>query len=93
MTQEKGQGAIHMVSARARQHRLGLGPVKVDRNSNRITAIPKLLKGLELNGCIVMIDAMGVQTAIAQQIVAQGADSILALKGHQGNRHESARSC
>ncbi|MEM1256871.1 MAG: ISAs1 family transposase [Cyanobacteria bacterium P01_H01_bin.21] len=83
-----GKGAIHMVSAWASQNRLVLGQVKVDTKSNEITAIPKLLKMLALHGCIVTIDAMGAQTAIAQQIIEQGGDYVLSLKGNQGNIHE-----
>lgn len=84
----KGKGAIHMVSAWASENRLVLGQVKVDSKSNEITAIPKLLEVLDLQGCIVTIDAMGAQTAIAQQIIEQKADYILSLKGHQGDRHQ-----
>ncbi len=61
------------------------GQRKVDDKSNEITAIPELLKVLDINGCIVTIDAMGTQKAIAKQIVAQGGDYVLALKGNQGN--------
>jgi predicted transposase YbfD/YdcC len=86
-----GKGAIHMVSAWASQNRLVLGQRKVDDKSNEITAIPELLKVLELNGCIVTLDAMGTQTAIAQQIVAQGGDYVLALKGNQGNLCEDVQ--
>lgn len=86
--QGKGKGAIHMVSAWANQNRLVLGQVKVDSKSNEITAIPKLLEVLDISGCIVTIDAMGAQTAIAKQIIEQGADYILSLKGNQGNLHE-----
>ena len=82
------KGAIHMVSAWASQNRLVLGQVKVDAKSNEITAIPELLKVLALHGCIVTIDAMGAQTAIAQQIIEQGGDYVLSLKGNQGNIHE-----
>ncbi|MEL7316727.1 MAG: ISAs1 family transposase, partial [Cyanobacteria bacterium J06559_3] len=84
----KGQGAIHMVSAWASENRLVLGQVKVDSKSNEITAIPKLLEVLDLKGCIVTIDAMSTQTAIAQQIVEQEADYILSLKGNQGDLHQ-----
>jgi predicted transposase YbfD/YdcC len=84
----KGKGAIHMVSAWASQTGLVLGQVKVDSKSNEITAIPKLLEVLDISGCIVTIDAMGAQTAIATQIVEQGADYILSLKGNQGNLHD-----
>jgi predicted transposase YbfD/YdcC len=81
----QGKGAIHMVSAWASQNRLVLGQRKVDDKSNEITAIPELLKVLDLQGCIVTIDAMGTQKAIAEQIVEQGGDYVLALKGNQGN--------
>jgi predicted transposase YbfD/YdcC len=84
-----GKGAIDMVSAWAESHRLVLGQVAVAAKSNEITAIPALLEVLALAGCIVTVDAMGCQTAIAQQIVAQGADYVLALKGNQGTLHEA----
>lgn len=78
-----GKGPIHMVSAWAQTNRLVLGQVKVDEKSNEITAIPALLRLLDVAGCIVTIDAMGTQTAIADQIVAQGADYVLAVKDNQ----------
>lgn len=84
----KNKGAIHMVSAWASQNSLVLGQVKVDEKSNEITAIPKLLKVLEIQGCIVTIDAMGTQKEIAREIVQQGGDYILSLKGNQGNIHQ-----
>jgi translation elongation factor P/translation initiation factor 5A len=84
----KGQGAIHMVSAWASENRVVLGQVKVDSKCNEVTAIPKLLQVLDLKGCIVTIDAMGTQTAIAQQIVEQEADYILSLRGNQGDLHQ-----
>jgi predicted transposase YbfD/YdcC len=78
-----GQSAIHMVSAWAQANRLVLGQVKVDEKSNEITAIPALLRLLDVTGCIVTIDALGTQTAIAKQIVAQGAEYVLAVKDNQ----------
>ena len=84
----KGQAAIHMVSAWATANRLVLGQVKVDDKSNEITAIPELLRVLELAGCIVTLDAMGCQTAIAAQIVAKEADYVLAVKDNQANLHQ-----
>ncbi len=78
-----GKSAVHMVSAWAQTNRLVLGQIKVDEKSNEITAIPALLRLLDLAGCIVTIDAMGTQTAIAEQIVAQGADYALAVKDNQ----------
>jgi len=77
------KSAIHMVSAWATANHVSLGQVVVDEKSNEITAIPKLLKILEISGCLVTIDAMGCQTEIAQEIVAAGADYVLAVKGNQ----------
>ena len=79
--------AIHMVSAWANVNQLVLGQVKVDDKSNEITAIPTLLDALDLNGCIVTIDAIGCQKEIARQIVEKGADYVLALKKNQENLH------
>jgi predicted transposase YbfD/YdcC len=75
--------AIHMVSAWASENGVVLGQRKVDTKSNEITAIPELLELLLLKGCIVTIDAMGCQRAIAETILEQGADYVLALKGNQ----------
>jgi predicted transposase YbfD/YdcC len=75
---------IHMVSAFAARQRLVLGQVKVAEKSNEITAIPKLLDLLAIEGAIVTIDAMGCQREIAQKIVDKKADYVLALKGNQG---------
>jgi predicted transposase YbfD/YdcC len=80
-----GKGAIDMVSAWACANHLVLGQVKVDEKSNEITAIPQLLKALEISGCIITIDAMGCQTEIAKTIVEEQADYVLALKDNQGN--------
>ena len=63
--------------------------VKTDEKSNEITAIPQLLEMLELNGCIVTIDAMGCQREIAQQITDGGADYVLAVKENQGQLYEN----
>jgi predicted transposase YbfD/YdcC len=78
-----GKAPIHMVSAWASANRLVLAQVKVDAKSNEITAIPELLRALAIEGCIVTIDAMGCQREIAQQIVEQGGDYVLALKENQ----------
>jgi predicted transposase YbfD/YdcC len=82
------KSAIHMVSAWATANQISLGQVVVDQKSNEITAIPKLLKILELSGCLVTIDAMGCQTAIAQAIVESGADYVLAVKDNQPTLHD-----
>ncbi len=79
----RGKAALHMVSAWASANRLILGQVATDAKSNEITAIPELLRLLDLKGCIVTIDAAGTQTAIAEQIVAAEGDYVLALKGNQ----------
>jgi predicted transposase YbfD/YdcC len=79
----KGHPAIHLVSAWASEHYLALGHVKVDDKSNEITAIPELLRVLQLKGCLVTVDAMGCQRDIAQAIVDAGADYLLAVKGNQ----------
>jgi predicted transposase YbfD/YdcC len=84
-----GKGALHMVSAWASENRLVLGQTRVSGHSNEITAIPQLLRLLELSGCIVTIDAMGCQKEIAQQIVEGGADYVLAVKANQGRLHEN----
>jgi predicted transposase YbfD/YdcC len=83
--------SINMVSAFATGARLVLAQQKVYEKSNEITAIPKLLDLLDLKGHIVTIDAMGTQKAIAKQIIDQGGDYILALKGNQGTLNEDVR--
>lgn len=87
------KAAIHMVSAWATNNHLVLGQVQVDVKSNEITAIPHLLEVLDISGCIVMIDAIGCQQDIAQQIVAQQADYVLAVKGNQGSLLREAQQC
>ncbi len=83
--QKKGGTApIHMVSAFAARQRLVLGQVKVADKSNEITAIPKLLEMMAIEGATVTIDAMGCQREIAQKIIDKKADYVLALKGNQG---------
>jgi predicted transposase YbfD/YdcC len=77
------QKAVHMVSAWASAQRLVLAQTKVDDTSNEITAVPALLSLLDLAGCIVTADAMSCQKVIAAQIVEQGGDYVLALKGNQ----------
>lgn len=78
------RAGIWMVSAWASDNRMVLGQRKVDDKSNEITAIPELLALLDLSGCVVSVDALGSQTAIAQQIVEAKADYILPVKANQG---------
>jgi predicted transposase YbfD/YdcC len=86
-----GKSAIAIVSAWAQENRLVLGQVRVDEKSNEITAIPELLRVLEISGCIVTIDAMGCQTEIAKAICDKQADYVLAVKGNQSNLLEDLR--
>lgn len=83
-----GKEGLRMVSAWASGQRLVLGQLKTCEKSNEITALPALLELLELKGCVVTVDAMGCQTAVAAQIIQQGADYVLSLKGNQGLLHE-----
>jgi predicted transposase YbfD/YdcC len=78
------KGGMYMVSAWASMNRLVLAGEKVADKSNEITAIPLLLTLLDLQGCVVTLDAMGCQTEIAELIIDRGADYVLAVKGNQG---------
>jgi hypothetical protein len=78
----RGQSALHVISAWASEQRLVLGQMKVEDKSNEITAIPALLELLDLTGSIITIDAMGTQTEIAQKIIEKKADYVLALKAN-----------
>lgn len=86
---EGAHSAIHMVSAFSAANNLVLGQVKTNQKSNEITAIPELLKVLDIEGCTVTIDAMGCQTKIAQTIIEQGADYILSVKENQKELYEN----
>ena len=83
--------AFHSVSAWSSANSLVLAQVVVEDKANEITAIPKLLEMLDLEGEIITIDAMGCQRTIAQQIVEKGGDYVLALKGNQATLHEDVR--
>jgi predicted transposase YbfD/YdcC len=82
-----GKSALHMVSAWGCEQRMVLAQIATDAKSNEITAVPELLKLLSLKGTIVTADALNCQRAIAGQIVEQGGDYALALKGNQGTLH------
>jgi DDE_Tnp_1-associated/Transposase DDE domain len=86
-----GKSALHMVSAWGCEQRMVLGQIATDAKSNEITAVPKLLAMLSLKGTIVTVDALNCQRAIAQQIVDQGGDYALALKGNQATLHDDVR--
>jgi predicted transposase YbfD/YdcC len=83
-----GRSPLHMVSAWGCRQRLVLAQIATDAKSNEITAVPKLLKLLTLQGAIVTADALNCQRAIAEQIVEQQGDYALALKANQGTLHE-----
>jgi len=87
----RAQGPLHMVSAWVHENSVAFGQRAVDAKSNEITAIPELLKLLDLEEATVTIDAMGCQKEIAEQIVDQGGDYVLALKANQGTLYEDAR--
>jgi len=82
----------YVVSAWAESNGLVLGQLKVADKSNEITAVPELLRVLELSGCIVTLDAMGCQRKIAREIIEADADYVLALKGNQETVHEEVKS-
>ncbi len=84
-----GNRAINMVSAWAVNNKLVLGQRKVDNKSNEITAIPELIKVLDIAGCIVTIDAIGCQKEIVNLISGKSGDYIIALKKNQKNLYES----
>ena len=83
------KAAVHMVSVWATANQLSLGSVTVEEKSNEITAIPRLLELIDVSGALVTIDAMGCQKEIAQTIVDQGADYVLAVKENQPKLHEA----
>jgi predicted transposase YbfD/YdcC len=82
-------GALHSVSVWASEFGLSLGQVACAEKSNEITAIPELLRLVDIKGAIITIDAMGTQKAIAAQIVERKADYLLALKGNQEKLYEA----
>lgn len=82
-TRDKSKRPIHVVSAFSHECGLVMGQLACEEKSNEITAIPKLLDMLEINGCIVTIDAMGMQKDIAEKIISKNADYILSLKENQ----------
>lgn len=84
-----GLGALHAVSVWASEYGLSLGQVACDEKSNEITAIPELLRLVDIRGAIITIDAMGTQKTIAEPIVTGGADYVLRLKGNQETLYQA----
>lgn len=88
----KGRGPLHLVSAWAAANRLVLGQLATVEKSNEITAVPELLRTLELAGCIVTVDALNCQKNIAKEISEADADYVLALKGNHGTAYEEVKT-
>jgi predicted transposase YbfD/YdcC len=86
----KGLGALHSVSVWAGEYGLSLGQVACAEKSNEITAIPELLRLVDIHGAIITIDAMGTQKGIAAQIIDGGGDFVLTLKGNHEALHRAA---
>jgi predicted transposase YbfD/YdcC len=83
-----GRKALHVVSAWIAENRMALGQIATEEKSNEITAIPQLLTLLDIRGATITVDAMGCQRAIAEQVIDQGADYLMGLKGNQGTAHK-----
>ena len=88
---DQDESVKYVVSAWAESNGLVLGQLKVADKSNEITAVPELLRVLELSGCIVTTDAMGCQRKIAREIIEADADYVLALKGNQETVHDEVK--
>jgi predicted transposase YbfD/YdcC len=86
-----GRPALHMISAWASGNGLALGHLKVDGKSNEITALPELLRLLDVKDRVVTMDAMGCQRALARQITEQEGDYVFCLKGNQESLHEEVQ--
>jgi predicted transposase YbfD/YdcC len=84
---------LHLVSAFATANGVALGQVATNQKSNEITAIPELLKLLDIAGCLITTDAMGCQSDIAADIVTRGGDYLLAVKGNQGLLYRDIKAC
>jgi predicted transposase YbfD/YdcC len=87
-----GENPRHLVSAWATDSGLTLGQLQVAEKSNELTAVPALLRQLELAGCIVTADALHCQKTIAREILEADADYVLALKGNQATAHEEIKA-
>lgn len=88
----QGEDMRVIVSAWATESGLLLGQRKVRDKSNEITAVPELLRALELAGCVVTADALHCQKNIAREIIEADADYVLALKGNQGTAHTEIKT-
>ncbi len=86
-----GLGPLHMVSAFASEHGIALGQIATEEKSNEITAIPKLIDQIDVEGAVVTIDAMGCQKEIAKKIKGAGGDFVLAVKDNQPTLYQAIR--
>ena len=89
---KKGKQPLHLVSAWASNQQILLGQIKTEDKSNEITAIPQLLKMIDVKDAIVTIDAMGCQKKIAKQIIKQGGNYVLSLKDNQPTLRQDVAS-
>ncbi|HEY7615727.1 MAG TPA: ISAs1 family transposase [Terriglobales bacterium] len=89
----QGFRALHLVNVWATQANLCLGVVACEADSNEITAIPRLLELLDLQGALVSLDAGGCQKAIAEQVVEQGGDYLLVVKKNQEKLYQEIEAC
>jgi predicted transposase YbfD/YdcC len=87
----KGRSPLHLVSAYATEHGLVLAQRATDAKGGELAVLPDLLDGLDLAGCLVSLDALACQPAIAERIVGRGGDYLLALKGNRGKAHAEVR--
>ena len=85
------RSTIHMVSAFATANKVVIGQLKTNAKSNEITAIPELLRLLDIKGCLISIDAIACQTKIAKEIIDNDADYLLAVKGNQNSLYSSVK--
>lgn len=88
----KGLGALHIVSAWASEEGIALGQVATEEKSNEITAIPQLLRQIDLPNALITIDAMGCQKEIAKDIVDGGGDFVIAVKDNQPKLREAIQA-
>ena len=86
------QSALHCVHAWSVENGICLGQIACGEKTNEITTIPEILDLLNIKSSIITIDAMGTQTAIAEKIIENGGDYILAVKGNQGSLEEEVHA-
>ena len=89
-SEDDGKKAIHMVSAWLSEQKMVLGQIAVPEKTNEITAVPELIKMLDIGGCILTADAMSCQKTIVAEIIQKKADYVIGLKGNQSGLLEYA---